>query len=81
MFFKAHIKSSFVLGRTFSHEYIELLSVKLQISDFSTKNKISLINILNKNGPNIKLCCILRQISGHFLFVEPTLVLCFFKIS
>ena len=78
MFFKVHIKSSLVLGRSFSYEYIELLSVKLQISHFSTKNKILLINILNKNGPNI---CIHCQISDNFLSVEPTLVLCFFKLS
>ena len=78
MFFKVHIKSSLVLGRSFSYEYIELLSVKLQISDFSTKNKILLINILNKNGPNIEPCGIPRQI---LLFEEPTLVLCFFKLS
>ena len=45
------------------HEYI-----KLKISDFSTKNKISLMNILNNNGPNIEPCDVSRQISDHLIY-------------
>ena len=67
MFFVVHIKSSLVLGRSFPHEYIVLSSAKLQISDFSTKNKISLMNILNNRGLNIEPCGIPRQISDHLL--------------
>ena len=47
MLFIVHIKSFLILGRSFPHEYIVLPSAKLQISDFSTKKKISLMNILN----------------------------------
>ena len=53
MFFIEDIRSSLVLARSFPHEYTVLSSVKLQICDFSTKKKISLINILN-NGPDIE---------------------------
>ena len=56
-------------------------SVKLEISDFSTKNDIFLINIFNNNGIDIEPCGIPRQTSGHMLYEEPTLVLCFFKLS
>ena len=62
-----HIKSSLILARSFPHEYTVLPSAKLQISDFSTKNKISLMNILNNNGPNIEPCDIPRRISDHLL--------------
>ena len=58
-------------------------SAKLQISDFSTEKKISLINILNNllnNGPDIEPCGIPPQILDHLLCEEPTLVLCFFKL-
>ena len=51
-FFMEYIKSSLILGRSFPHEYV--VSVKLQISDFSTQNIILLINILSNNGPNIE---------------------------
>ena len=51
-FFMEYIKSSLILGRSFPHEYI--VSVKSQISDFSTQNIISLINVLSNNGPNIE---------------------------
>ena len=55
MFFIVHIKSSLILGKSFPHEYIVLSSVKLQqISDFSTKKKISLMDLLNNSGPNIE---------------------------
>ena len=81
MFFVVHIKSSLVLRRSFPHEYIVLSSAKLQISDFSTKNKILLMNILNNNRPNIEPCFISQQISDHLLYEVPTLVLCFFKLS
>ena len=54
---------------------IVLSSAKLQISDFSTKTKILLMNILNINGPNIEPCGIPWQISNHLLYEEPT---CFF---
>ena len=81
MFFILHIKCSLILGRSFPHVYIALSSAKLQISDFSTKNKISLINILNNNGPNVETCGIPWEISDHLLYEEPTLVLCFFKLS
>ena len=67
MFFVVHIKSSLVLGRSFPYEYIVLSSAKLQISDFSTKNKISLMNILNNSGLNIEPCGIPRQILDHLL--------------
>ena len=80
MFFILHIKYSLILGKSFPHVYIVLSSAKLQISDFSTKNKISLINILNNNGPNVEPCDTPRQISDHLLYEEPTLVLCFFKL-
>ena len=81
MFFIVHIKSSLILGRSSPHEYIVLSSAKLQISDFSTKNEISLINISNNSGPNIRPCGIPQKITDHLLFEEPTLVLCFFKLS
>ena len=71
MLFIVHIKFSVILGRSFPHEYTVLSSAKLQISDFSTKKKISLMNILNNSGPNI---------SDHLLYEEPTLVLCFLKL-
>ena len=63
------------------HEHIELPSTKLKISDFSTKNKILLMNILKNNGLNIEPCGILQQISGHLQYEEPTLVLWFFQLS
>ena len=69
------------LGRLFPHDYIVLLSAKLQISAFPTNNKILLMNILNNNGLNIEPCGILRQISDHLLYEEPALVLWFFKLS
>ena len=53
MFFIVHIKYSLILGSFFLHEYTVLSSAKLQISDSSTKKKISLMNILN-SGPNIE---------------------------
>ena len=81
MFFVVHIKSSLILGRSFSHEYIVLSSAKLQNSDFSTKNKISLMNILNNSMLNNESCGIPRHFSNHFLFEEPFLVLWFFKLS
>ena len=48
--------------------------------DFSAKKKISLMNILNNNGPNIEPCGIPQQISDHLLCEKPTLVLCFLKL-
>ena len=44
-FFIVHIKPSLVLGGFFPHEHTVLSSAKLQFSDFSTKKKISLMNI------------------------------------
>ena len=67
MFFMVRTNSSLILGRYFLHEYLILPSVQLQISDFSTKNKISLMNILNNNGPNIEPYDIPRRISDHLL--------------
>ena len=67
MFFKVHIKSYLVLRRSFPHEYIVLPSGKLQISDFSTKNKMSLMINLKNSGLNIEPCGIPRQISDHLL--------------
>ena len=61
-------------------ENSSLSSVKLQISDFYTKNKIFLMNIFNNNGPDIEQCGIPRQISDYLLYEEPTLVLCFLKL-
>ena len=75
-----HIKSSLILARSFPHEYTVLSSAKLQISDFYTKKKISLMNILNNSGPNIEPWAIPRQISDHLHYEEPTLVLCFPKL-
>ena len=49
-----HIKLSLILARSSPYEYTVLSSAKLQISDFPTKKKISLINILNNSGPNGK---------------------------
>ena len=48
---------------------------------FSTKNKISLMNILNNNWSNIEPCGIPRQISDHLLYEKPTLVLYIFELS
>ena len=62
MFLIVHIKSSLTLRRSFSHEYTVLSSAKLQISDFSAKKKISLMNILSNSGPNIERWGIPRQI-------------------
>ena len=81
MFFIIHTKSSLILGRSFPHEYTVLSSTKLQISDFSRKNKISLMNILNNSRPNIEPWGIPRQILDHLLYEEPTLVLSFLKLS
>ena len=81
MFFIIHIKSSLILGRFFPHESTVLSSTKLQISDFSRKNKISLMNILNNSGPNIEPWGIPWQILDHLLYEEPTLVLSFLKLS
>ena len=53
MIFILHIKSSLNLGRSFPLEYTVLSSAKLQISNFSTKNKMSLVNMLNNGGPSI----------------------------
>ena len=75
-----HIKSSLILGRYSPHEYIVLSSAKLQISDFSRKKKISLMNIFNNHRFNIETCGIPQQISD-LLYEEPTLVLWFFKLS
>ena len=79
MFFIVHIKFSLILGRSLPHEYTVLPSVKLQIPDFSTKKKISLMNILNNSSPNIEPWG--RQISDHLLYEEPTLVLCFLTLT
>ena len=82
MFFIVHTKSSLILERPFTHQYIVLSSAKLQSSSFFTKNKISLMmNIKNNNGPNIEACSISRQISDHLLYEEPTLVIFVFKLS
>ena len=80
MIFILHIKSSLNLGRSFSLEYTVLSSAKLQISNFSTKNKMSLINMLNNGGPSIDPWVIPRRISDYLLYKEPTLVLCFLKL-
>ena len=45
------------------------------------KKKMSLMNIWNNNGPNIKPYGIPRQISDQLLYEEPSLVLCFLKPS
>ena len=79
MFFIVHINSSLISGRFFLHDYIVLSSAKFQISDFSTKTKISLMNILNNSGLNVELCGIPWQILDHLLYDEPTLFLCFLK--
>ena len=71
MFYVKHIKSSLISGRSIPHEYIAFSSVKLQIP---------LMNISNNSGPNIEPHGILRQISDHFLYEEPTLVLCFLRL-
>ena len=71
MFFIVHIRFSLILGRSFPFEYAVLSSTKLQISDSSTKKKISLMNILHNSGPNIDPWGIPRQISDHLLYEEP----------
>ena len=48
------MKSFLILGRSIPHEYVVLSSATLQISDFSTKKKTSLMNVLNNSGPNIE---------------------------
>ena len=63
MSFIVHIKPSLILGRYFPHEYIVLSSEKLRISDFSTKKKILLMNILNNNNNLIYLFIYL-----HFIY-------------
>ena len=55
MFYIVHIKF-FLFFSFFPHEYIVLSLVKLLISDFSTKKKISLMNIFNNSRPNIEPC-------------------------
>ena len=80
MFFIVHIKSSLILGRSFPHEYTVLSSAKLRISDYSTKTKILLMNILNNKGPSTEPCAIPQQLSDHLLHEELTLVLRFLKI-
>ena len=80
MFFIVRIKSSLTFRRSFPHEYVVLSSAKLQISDFSFKKKISLMNILNNNRHNIEPFGIPQQISDHLLYQEPTLVLHFLKL-
>ena len=81
MFFILHIKFSLILKISFPHEYVELPSAKLQISDFSTKKKISLMNMLNNNGSNIKPCGVPRQTSDYLLYEELTLILRFLKLG
>ena len=72
MFFIVHIKSSLKSGRFFLHDYTVLSSAKFQISDFSTKTKVSSMNILNNSGLNVEPCGIPWQISDHLLYEEPT---------
>ena len=52
---------------------ILLSSAKLQIFEFSAKNEISLMNILNSNTPNIEPWSIPRK--DHLLYEEPNLLL------
>ena len=80
MFFIVYSKSTLILGRSLRHGIYSIVIAKLQISDFSTKKEISLINILNKSGPNIEPCGIPRETSDHFLYKEPIAVLCFLKL-
>ena len=54
-----------------------LSSAKLQILAFSIKRKISLINMLNNNGPKIEPCGTPLTISYQSLYEEPIFVLCF----
>ena len=69
MFLVVHIISFLVvIGRFFPREYIIPSSAKLQISDFSTKKKISLMNILNNSRPNIEPGGIPRQVPDHLLY-------------
>ena len=75
------MKSSFILGRSFPHEYIVLSSAKLQISGFPTKKKISFVHTLNNSRPNIEPYGISQQIPDHLLYEKPTLVLCFLKLK
>ena len=75
MFFIGKITSSLILGRSFPHEYRALSSAKLQISDVSTKKKISLMKILNNNGPNIEPCGIPQQIPDYLIYEEISFML------
>ena len=80
MCFIAHIKFSVILGSSFLHEYIVLLSVKLQISNFSPKKKILLMIISNNSGPDIEPCGIPQKISSYLLHKGPTSVLCYLRL-
>ena len=71
MFFIVHIKSSLILGTFSPHEYIVLSSAKLQVSDFSTKMKMPLMNILNNSGDNMERCSNPQKISDYLLHEEP----------
>ena len=71
MSFIVHIKPTLILGRYFPHEYIVLSSAKLQISDFSTKKKISLMNILNKNNLILSHVISLGKFQTICYAVEP----------
>ena len=71
MFFIVHIKSSLILGTFSPHEYIVLSSAKLQVSDFSTKMKMPLMNILNNGGDNMERCSNPQKISDYLLHEEP----------
>ena len=80
MFLIVRIKSSLILGRSLPHGHTVLPLAKLHISEFSTKKKISLMNILNNSGPKIDPWGIPQQVSFHLLYEEPTFVLCFLKL-
>ena len=49
--------------------------VNLMTFNFSTKNKISLINMLNSNRPNSRHCVIPQNISVKLRYEVPILVL------
>ena len=69
--FVSETKLSLISVNLFPHQYNLLLSAKLPISDCSIIMNISVINILNKSGPNIEPSGMPRLIFYHLL-ITPT---------
>ena len=65
-----------ITGRLLPWETKVLSSAKLQMPDFSTTRKMSLIKILKSKGPNIEPWEIPWMISAQSLHAEPVFILC-----